>query len=189
MLGIIFTALGTIQLPIIDALDLWGSPYVTTGIIGVPFLLAGFVIYLGASSFGHLVGDKSWLGRKWLIIPGGLVVGALLGTFLPHIPLPTKESDFDIAMSINFWMVALEFAATAIIFRIKQRMGAHYSKAVLYLGLALFTGTTAVLVATIDTFVSPNAHGPLMSAVNVLAIFAGWFWLTAGFAFARTKEY
>lgn len=86
-------------------------------------------------------------------------------------------------------MVFLELAATVIVFRIKQRIGAHYSTAMHYLGLALLTGTTAVLFATIDTFVSPHAHGPIMSLVNVLAIFAGWFWLTAGYAFARTKEY
>lgn len=188
-IGILFTAIGTIQLPVIDALDLWGSPYVTMGLIGLPFLVAGFVLFLGSSSLSKLVGNKSWLTKWWVVIPGGLVIGAALGTYLPHIPLPTKESDFDIAMSMNFWMVCLEFAATVLVLQVRKRMGAHYNQTLRYLALALFIGTSAVLVATIDTFLTPHAHGPLMSLVNILAIFAGWFWLSAGYAFAKTKEY
>ena len=172
----------------IDALDLWGSKYVTYGFVGFPFLLSGIFMYFGAATFGRLVGDKSLATKKWLI----LIVAALaapLSSILPHVTTNTPEFAYDITNAIYVWIFVLDLAAATILWRVRERIGAHYKAATTWLSLAMLASVSCIFIAILDTYIYPTARSPLSQLMNIAVVVAGLTWLKAGYTFTKTKEY
>lgn len=188
VLGIVLIALGTFQLPVLDALDAWNSFYVTGGIIGLPFLLSGLVAYLGVSTFGRLVGERNLLTNKLVTIPISVLIAGT-SVLLPHVKTTVEEASFDASNLVLALTFTLLVASAIIILRTSSKIGTHYKNALRWTGIALLASSACIFVAVLDTLVSTATRDPLTEFLNILTIVAGFVWLIAGYLFIKTKEY
>lgn len=187
VIGIILQAIGLLQLPILDMLDAWGTPYVTYGFVGLPFLLYGLLTYIGASAFGKLVGTPGISPRRLAVIPLSLIIPIVV-LFLPHTNIETSEFAFDATNFVLSWTTMLLAAAAIVFFRTGKRVGAHYAQSISWLCIALVGSAICLAVATIDSFVIP-AVSPLSIPLDIASLIAGLIWVKAGYSFSKTKEY
>lgn len=188
VLGILLTGLGTVQLPLLDAFDMWSSVYVSSGIIALPFLLSGLAYYFGASSIGRLVGEKSIVTNRLAVIFAAIAL-SLLSTLLPHAQTSTPEMTYDVTSSIYVWILVLCVAAAIVFLRVKTRIGAHYKTVMAWLSLALLSSAACVVVAILDRLFYDDVRSPLTLLLNIVIVVAGFVWLKAGYTFTRTKEF
>jgi hypothetical protein len=188
VLGIVLIALGMFQLPVLDALDAWNSFYTTSGFVALPFLVGGLVSYLGASTFGRLVGERTLLTNKLFALPASLLLAAT-SIFLPHVQTTVDELTYDISNIVVALTSVLLAAAAIVMFRTSRKIGAHYTAAVRWTGISLLLGSAAMLVAFVDVLISTATRDPLTVFLNILTIVAGFTWLRAGYLFMKTKEY
>ena len=186
--GILLIGIGTVQLPILDALDLWATPYVLYGFIALPFLLSGLVLYFGASSFGRLVGVKNVLTSRLLVILTAVAL-SIFSTILPHVQTTTPELSYDITNAIYMWILVFDLSAATIFLTLRGHIGAHYRAAMTWLGLALLSSVTCIVIAMMDTYLSSETRSAFTLALNCMVVVAGLAWLKAGYTFTKTKEY
>jgi hypothetical protein len=188
VLGVVLVALGTFQLPVIDALDKWNSAYVTNGYIGLPFLISGLVIYFGGSAFGRLVGSKGLLTNRLVVLSVTLGLTAVVAA-LPHVQTTVSELEYDTGNAVLSWTMFL-FIVTALIFlRVRQNIGAHYKNAMLWTAFAMLASASCLAIAIFDVLTSTATRDTVTEFLNVLIVIAGFVWLKAGYAFTVTKEY
>jgi hypothetical protein len=188
VLGIVLIALGTLQLPVLDAINGWNSSYVTGGFVGLPFLLSGLLAYFGAAQFGKLVGTGGLAANKFVVIPASVATAALT-LLIPHVETTVDELTFDASNFILGWTATLLIASAVVFFRVASKSGAHYKNALAWLSLALLGSTSCLIIAITDTLISTAVRDPLTEALNILTIVAGLIWLKAGYAFTKTKEF
>lgn len=188
VLGVVLLAVGTLQLPILDTLDAWNSPYVANGIVGLPFLISGLVIYFGASKFGKLIGIGGLSANKFVVIPSSIALTIAM-LYLPHVETMVPEMNYDVGNFVLGWTTTLLIASAVVFLRASRKIGAHYKQATTWLGLALLGSTSCLIIALIDTHISTAVRDPLTEFLNILTIVAGLIWLKAGYAFTKTKEY
>lgn len=186
--GVVLLAFGTLQLPIIDTLDAWNSAYVTNGIIGLPFLVSGLIIYFGASKFGQLVGIGGISANKFVVIPSSIVL-TIATLYFPHVETPVGELNFDVGNFVLGWTTMLLIASAVVFFRASRKIGTHYTSAITWLGLALLGSVSCLVIAIVDTHISTAVRDPLTQFLNFLTIVAGLGWLKAGYTFTKTKEF
>jgi hypothetical protein len=189
-IGIMLIGLGMVQLPILDAYDLWETFYATSGVIALPFLISGIALYVGASTFGRLVGEKSLITRKTVVMTIA-VVASLLSTLVPHPALVSagSEVEYDISNALFVWVLVLDFAAAIIFLRIRKSIGVHYTFAITWLSLALLSSVACLVLALLDAYTATSVRTNVTLALNVMVVIAGFAWLKAGYIFTRTKEY
>jgi hypothetical protein len=178
-IGILLIGLGTVQLPILDAFDLWETAYVTTGIIALPFLISGLT---------RLVGETNIVTNRKLVIGSAIALSAI-STLLPHASNTVTELDFDITNALFVWIFVLDLAAALIFLRVRNRIGEHYKVAVTWLGIALLCSVTSVVIALLDAYTATTVRTSLTLALNTMVVIAGFAWLKAGYTFTKTKEY
>jgi hypothetical protein len=188
VIGIVLIALGMFQLPVLDSLDAWNSFYTSSGIVALPFLIGGLAAYLGASTFGRLVGERGLLTNKLFALPASLLLAAT-SIFLPHVQTTVDELSYDISNIVVALTFILLAAAAIIIFRTSRKIGTHYTAALRWTGISLLLGSAAMFVAFVDVLISTATRDPLTVFLNVLTIVAGFTWLRAGYIFIKTKEY
>jgi len=188
VIGILLIGIGTVQLPILDAFNLWSTPYVLYGVVALPFLLSGLVLYFGASSFARLVGANNVFTSKLLIILAAVAL-SIFSTIFPHVQTTTPELSYDITNALYMWILVLDLSAAVIFLALRGRIGAHYKAAMTWLGLATLSSVTCVVIAMLDTYLSATVHSPFMLALNCMVVVAGLAWLKAGYTFTKTKEY
>jgi hypothetical protein len=189
-IGILLIGLGTVQLPILDAYDLWETFYVTSGIIALPFLISGLALYFGASSFGRLVGEKGLITRRGIILAAALVASAL-STILPHPALvsASSEMEYDLNNALFVWILFLDLATAIIFLQVRKRIGSHYRMATTWLSLAILSSVTCLVLALLDAYTATSVRTNFTLALNTMVVIAGFAWLKAGYIFTRTKEY
>ena len=146
VIGILLVGIGTVQLPVLDAYNLWATPYVAYGIVALPFLISGLALYFGAASFGRLVGEKSIVTTRSAIIFLA-VVASIVSTMLPHVQTTTPELSYDITAALYVWIFVLDLSSAIVFFRVRQRIGNHYKRAMLWLGLAKLSSVTCIFIA------------------------------------------
>ncbi len=110
VVGILLIGIGTVQLPILDAFNLWATPYVAYGIVALPFLVSGLALYFGAASFGRLVGEKSVITTRLVVVLTAILI-SLISTTLPHVQTTTPELSYDITNAIYVWIFVLDLSA------------------------------------------------------------------------------
>lgn len=187
VVGIVLQAVAVLQLTVINLLDAWGSVYVSGGFIGLPFLLYGFVTYLGAAAFGKLVGTKGLSVRRWAVLPLSAVVPLLIA-FLPHVASVDNELSYDIANFILGWSSMLLVASAVIFLRTSKKIGTHYAYAMAWLGVALLASGGALAISVSDRLTT-LVNDPLSTPINIATIVTGFIWLKAGHSLSKTKEY
>lgn len=185
--SITVTALGTLQLPLLDVFGLSNSFWVTSGAIAVPFLLSGLAVYVGARNFARLVGVKTILTRMIVTIPAVIVL-LVLTSFLPHPPADRSEIAFDISNAIILWTGLFNLIAAVIIFRVSKHMGAHYTAAANWLFTGLLTAALVIAAVYAPNFI-PGMDDQFDALVDIVALTAGLIWIKAGYTFYRTKDY
>jgi len=184
--GLILTALGTLQLAVLDGFDLMDSPWSMSGGVALPFLLASLAYYAGTRSYGKLVGSTSLFTRAALVIPV-VLLGVVLFSLLPHVAVPS-EIIYDVSNGILVWSLLLDVTAAYIVLRVRQRIGLHYKQALTWLAVALLGSSLCLVVAVVQGVVDPNRESTDY-VVNILATIAGLLWVRAGYSFTRTRTY
>jgi len=187
-LSITLLALGTAQLPVISALNLWPSDWVTKGGIGLPFVLAGATAYFGVRSLAVLVGMKNWLTRAGIAIPVITLICAL-AAFLPHVQSNTPEASYDIALAILTWSALAYLTAVSMLVRVHQQIGAHYTAAMAWLFMGFAASSTALTIAILATLFSNKNQDGWSVATNCVGVISGFIFLRAAQVFMKAKEY
>ncbi|HSX16938.1 MAG TPA: hypothetical protein VLH86_02450 [Patescibacteria group bacterium] len=186
--SIALLALATLQLPVISALNLWGSAWVTHGIIGLPFVLSGVAAYLGVRSLAVLVGTRSWLTRIMIALPVIIALCALT-MFLPHVTSTTPEASYDASVIILVWSALAYLAAVLILVRVLSHIGEHYRAAMAALLAGFCAACLAMTFATLGTLLSNKNQDAWSVAIDITGLFAGLLFLRAGLIFTKAKEY
>ncbi len=187
-LSITLLALGTAQLPVISALNLWPSDWVTKGGIGLPFVLAGATAYFGVRSLAVLVGMKNWLTRIGIAIPVMTLVCALTA-FLPHVQSNTPEASYDASIAILAWSALAYLMAVSMLVRVHQQIGAHYTEAMAWLFMGFTASCTALAIATMSTLFSNQNQDGWSVAMNTVGVISGFIFLRAAQVFMKAREY
>lgn len=187
--AILLTAIGTIQLPIIDTFDLNNSFWVTGGVIIIPFLLSGMLNYFGARSLARLVGVKSLLTKATIIVPLALVA-SFLSSFLPHSSSQIAEIQLDASVAFVVWTLALDIPAAVLAWRVKTHIGAHYVPAMTWLSLSLIAASTVLVLALGHYLVAGGSnHDTGNDIVDLTSAIVGLVWLRASYEFVKTRDY
>jgi hypothetical protein len=185
--AIVLTAIGTLQLPILNGFDKWDSVWATSGIVSLPFLLSGLVMYLGMRSFGRLINAQSIFTKASIVVPAVIILSA--GTILlPHVATTTAEKAFDASNIILAWSGLLDLAAALILIKVRQHIGAHYAAAMSWLAVALFTSFFIIAVVILDALLTTNRQDIASHSVEVIAVILSFMWIRAGYAFTGTKD-
>ena len=186
--GIALTALGTLQLPVISWLNAWGSWWVTDGVIGIPFLLSGLTVYGGMRSLGLLVGVRTWQTKLYIVWP--VVIGlCVLSSLLPHVSITTTELTYDAAVAILLWAVLSFVVALSILWRVRERIGAHYASAMTWLLVAFSIELCGLVLAVLGALLSSKTQDGFSVAIDSVGAVAGLVLLGAGYAFTKTRDY
>jgi hypothetical protein len=187
--GILLTAIGAVQVPLLSAFGLSDSVWTKSGMIILPFLLAGLGIYLGIRSFARLVGLDTILTRASIVIPAALVC-SVLSIFLPHVPSPgSQEIVFDMSNAIVVWTSLLNLSSALLIRHVKQRIGAHYTNAMVWLFISLVGSLVVLGVVLLRKLLIPDAPEDGIALTTVLTVIVGVAYLRAGYVFTKTEEY
>lgn len=182
--GAVLFGIAFAQLLVVGLLDLWLSPWVTSGAIVLPFIVAGFLMYLGVHSYAKIVAIKTIWARFSIVLPL-VVVGVLASSILPHVPLAVAELEFDVNTGLQTAMALLIFAAAMLSLRIKQHTGAAYTNALAWLFMAL-VGTAATVVAVIVTNLlgfGTLPEGYLL--MDFMLVISSALFIRAGYAFSK----
>ena len=186
--GIVLIALGSLQVSLVGALNLWGMSWVQQGGLVVPFVVSSIILYFATRSFARLVGMRQLLTQAWVVL--GIVLVITVGTsFLPHVATSVPEAGYDVAVATIAWSACLTLVAALLIAKIQGKIGAHYVPAMTWLAFAFFVSFLILAIQVFYTLITTDATHWLGKVSTVLAIVSGCFWLCAGYAFARTKEY
>lgn len=184
-IGIALVGIGLAQVVILNIFGLIQTPWVQYGGVMVPFVVAGFAIYLGMRSMAKTIGIKSILTEVWFVAPLLILSTGIIG-LLPHIPSDLPEQFFDIANAISVGDVVLYAVSLGLVLQIRKYSGDHYKKALLWLAIGLIGSvviTTYVLVGTFLTGSEPEGL-----SLDAIVIIGGLLYLKAGYSFAKTKE-
>ena len=186
--GIIISAVGLLQIPVIQVLDATQSFWVHSGIIVLPFLLANLIMYLGIRYHARLIGIIHPLSRVWLAIPIALAI-TIAAAFLPHVATDTSELAYGIGIGVTAWGAGMILFAAILAFSIRQRTGAHYRQAMTWLALVFFANFFILGVQFFRTLLTTETTDLLSKIMIFLAIVGAAMWLRASYVFARTKDF
>lgn len=186
-IGIVLLAVGILQFPVITATDSWKSAWVTTGGVGLPFLLAGLTVYGGTRTLARLLQVSSLLAKISIVLPG-IIVLCVLSSFLPHVTVATPEIGFDFSIGILLWAALLYLSAAWLALQVKHRIGPVYSRATGWLAVALLAGGLVLGYATTYNLLSSESQTIGSLLLNVIGIAVGLLYLLAGYVFTLTGQ-
>jgi hypothetical protein len=182
--GVVLFGAAFAQLLVVGLFNLWGSWWVTSGLVIVPFITAGLLLYWGVRKYAALVGVKSRWMRFWFVLALAVAGGALSG-FLPHAALDVPETEFDVSTGLEVAMMLLIFAAAMVTLRIKRHTGAVYTNALAWLFLAFWAVVAAVAVVLTLSFMG-FGNDPLgYLAMDFMLLIGGILFIRAGYAFNK----
>jgi hypothetical protein len=186
--GIILSAIGAAQAPIITGFDLWESWWAVSGAYGWAFILGSTVMYIGVCSFARLVSAKTVFARAMFVFPAAAGISAL-SALLPHVVTPTPETTYDAANAIVLFSALTYLAAGLAINAIRQHAGVHYANALGWLAAGSVLGFFALLMTMLDSLILDSAPDMWRLATNLLVLLASLVLLRAGYSFYETREY
>jgi hypothetical protein len=175
--AILVLGIAQLQFPVLSALNLWTSKWVTEfGMVSLPGLLASISLFVGIRSFALAVKDTSWLTSPYLAALA-LALGVVAGVILP-VPYRV-EAMGALATAVLGGVNAL------LVLRLKRATGAVYTNALAWFFLALAIAAGGAAAATTFDLVGV-ARGPLLAVPVALA---GVVFIKAGWAFNKIREY
>jgi hypothetical protein len=188
-IGLLCFALAVAQLPIIGALNLWDTIWLNDGIVGIPFLLAGIIAYIGMRRLALLTGQRVWLTRPWAVVLTTLVLSVVLIN-LPHVMVAYPETSFDIGYGgVLPASVVFSMAAGLLALHVKRHIGSHYTVAMTWLYRGLVVNSIAIAVSVMAAYFSATAVDYWNVASYGTGILGGALLIVAGYMFVKTKEY
>lgn len=187
-LGVTLAGVGTLQNTIITLLSWWDTPYGSSGLTMLPFLLSGFTLYIAIRAFARLVAVEYILTKFRIVIP--VVVGlVLLSTLLPHMQAPNMtEATYDILVAITMWSGMFMVLAGLVNYKTQQSVGQHYRHAMKWLTRALFTSGAVLLYVGFFTLIDSGFDIVIYTFNGLTTVVSGLVWMRAGYAFALTKS-
>lgn len=190
VISIILTAVGTIQLPVVNGFNLWNTPWVVDGGLALPFVFGGLAAYLGTRSFSRIVGTSTRLTRARIVVPA-IVIFMILSIFLPHVTLlpTTSEFAYDLANAVLVWSGLLYFVSGCVIMQVRERIGAHYVHAMAWLSLGLLTSSLIITMLFVDGLFTTATQDAVTNLSDVMIIIAGFIFMKAGYEFYKTTDY
>lgn len=176
--GIVSGAIGSIQLPILNATSGWHSFWITYGVVGVPFLAECLLLYGGMRALGRLVNLNTPLLYFRYIVPAALVC-AMVTALLPHVA--SKEASSIFASNAVASITVVFYTAGAIIgVQIMRHIGRHYTKAMLWLSLGVACAGVIAVGVVVNALLTGviNGNSPLLFALElvtpVVQLWAGY---------------
>lgn len=186
-IGATLTGVGTLQNTLLTLLNMWSTPYGSSGLTMLPFLLSGLTLFVAVRLFARLIGVKYLLTRFSVVIPVALLL-VVLSTFLPHATPPRmKEEVYDLLVGITVWSGALMIFAGHITHRMQKLVGQHYVHAIKWLKRALVTSGIVLLYVGFYTLIDKGFDITVYAFNGMTTIVSGLVWVRAGYAFALTK--
>lgn len=181
--SVVLGSLGLAQFAVLQAFDLMQSSWITSGAAITPFLLSGFIAYTGTRWLARQVGITSWLGRFTVLLPS-IALFVLFVSVLPHPPDTVPEVAYDLSKGLTATNLVIYAFCLGLTLQMVQHMGAYYKQAMAWLSLS-FLATVAITVASM--FIPIEIKEPLLW-LDAMLISAGFIYLKAGHAFAKTEE-
>ena len=133
-IGIGLFGLAQVQLPLISLFE-WGF-WIDSGGLAIPYLLGVIGIYWGMRSFTQLLAIKSSFNSPLLTLLATTII-AIGVALLPHVTVATDELSYDVALALSIWdSVVITFAAI-LTFKLRQKIGATYTRSMTWLFGAL----------------------------------------------------
>ncbi len=133
-IGIGLFGLAQVQLPLVSLFE-WGF-WINSGGLAIPYLLGVVGIFWGIRSFTRLLAIKSLFDSPPLVLFATGII-AIAVALLPHITVATDELSYDIALALSVWnSVVITFAAI-LTFKLRQKIGATYTRSMTWLFGAL----------------------------------------------------
>jgi hypothetical protein len=188
--SIVLTAIGTIQLPIANGFSLWNTPWVASGGLAIPFIVAGLMAYLGTRSFARTVGTETRLTKLPVVLPG-VVVLVCLSSLLPHVTLLPSQSElsYKIANGVLVWSMLLYFVAGVVLLRVRRHIGGHYVTAMTWSSLGFFATALIIAMLFVDGLFTTATQDVVTNTSNVLILMTGLLFMRAGYEFYKTIDY
>lgn len=184
----ILTTLGTIQVPILAALNIFSSLYGRSGGIALPFVLGGTVMYMSTRAFAKLVQTQTILTRADLVFPLALLL-SLSAAFLPHIRTHIPEFEYAANNMLLFLSGFLNLASALVISKVKKHIGEHYVNAMSWLSFPLFMTAAILGAVTVQGLISNAVIDPALVVIYCFTAINSAIWLRAAYAFVKTEEY
>lgn len=193
--GLIFFALGELQVPVLTLVAGAGSSWLGGAGLLVPILLGVGGIYTGIKLFANLFSVESWWGKPWFVLAIALAaaVGAYMLPVGPAIVSAEQAKGSDSLMAIMFVL----FVATAVLcYRIKQRASASYQSAmqwflltqVSFVVIAIITAGTIILLGSSHWFIAGGYTILLQAVFALLLVKAAYEFNTIGEVETQTPE-
>ncbi len=129
--GVITLAVAYMQIPVISVFQMLKSPWVTYGIVVIPFIVAIVVTYLGIRGFARLIGVKSKLNTIWLVM-GISVACGIAGAFIPR-SASSNPQQAHILLAVELAVSGLVLLSTSLAYVTRKHVGVSYMPAFAWL--------------------------------------------------------
>jgi hypothetical protein len=188
--SLVFLALATIQLLVLNGFGLWESAWAKQGGIGIPFMLAGIFAYGGTRLLARLIGESGLLTFYRLVLP--VIVGlCVLLAFLPHTDMVTESMllAFNMTNGVLFWSGLLFFVSAILMIKISGKIGAHYRNTMVLLMYAFMFSFISLGGAVLHRLVAVDTQDYFVLFVNSIGLVAGFLFLAAGYEFTMAESF
>ncbi len=187
VVSLVLLAASTIQLAVISALDLWDTFWVNDGLVMLPYLVGGFLAYIGTRRLARLIDARTIVARATIALPA-IVILCLLTIPLPHAPVPTPEAAFDVTIILVTWTTLMYLAAGFIAWSAQRRIGAFYKSTTSWLAGGLLASAVALGIATLHALATAETQDLPTLVVDTIGLISSLFYLRAGYAMTKTKQ-
>jgi hypothetical protein len=184
----VLASLGALQLPLVTALGGLNSAWVTSGLVGVPFMLAMLLNYSGTHIAANLFKIKSLVNKPWFVALVAAVAG-ISAVALPRM-LGAMDGKLDPSPGIFAFLGTIYLCIAILVFRIKGEASKRYSTSLgwlaitfLFASLSLTQNLVVKLLLPVDHW---YAHSVFISLGNVLPAIAV---IIAAYSFARLGQH
>ncbi len=184
--GFILLSIAYLQVHISSLIDV--PQWTTLGLIVVPFLVWGLIIFLGVRMFASLLDIRSLWGSLPVGIGASIILSVLL-SLPPHYPSPDGEIAFDATTIITTMAGTFIAMATGLIYVIRKQASILYTPVMTWLFAAMSTQVVGTVFYMIPHFLLPADHPFFTINSNlVLAVLTGALLLKAGLEFRLIEE-
>lgn len=179
--GLIAISIAMFQIPFFMALALFESRWVEIGLLPLPYVLAGYMLYRGVRSFALAVGDVSAWGRQHMLLPALLI--AAISTFYSLLAVHSLRAAMESAVVV--FVVLLLIVTSILVLRIKQRTGPAYTRALAWLFIALTCSAVSMILPPLALVLGQEQGSILALPVAIAAA----LYVKAGYEYSKILEY
>lgn len=187
--GLSLASLGALQLPLVLALGGLDSMWVTSGAIGIPFMLAMLLNYSGTHIAANLFKIKHVVNRPWFVA----LIGVLAGISAVALPraLGMTEGKIDPLPGVLAFLGSIYLCIAILVMRIKSEASKRYSTSLRWLSLTFLFASLSLahnlvvklLLPADDSYYTQSIFTSLGNVLPAIAI------VVAAYSFARLGQH